>query len=93
MGTKEEFKKRKGTEIYPNVDLYSASVYHMMGIDRDVFTPVFAISRISGWVSHIIEEEYAEAQPKAMLYRPKADYIGTYCGPEACTFTPIKQRA
>jgi len=92
MGTKEEFKKRKGTEIYPNVDLYSASVYHMMGIDRDLFTPVFAISRISGWSAHIIEEKYAEAQPKATLYRPKADYIGTYCGPEACTFTPIERR-
>jgi citrate synthase len=46
MATKEEFKKKKETEIYPNVDLYSASVYHMMGIDRDLFTPVFAISRI-----------------------------------------------
>ena len=92
MATKEEFKKRKETEIYPNVDLYSASVYHMMGIDRDLFTPVFAISRISGWSAHVIEEKYAEAQPKATLYRPKADYIGTYCGPEACTFTPIERR-
>lgn len=92
MATKEEFKKRKGTDIYPNVDLYSASVYHMMGIDRDLFTPVFAISRISGWSAHIIEEKYAEAQPKTTLYRPKADYIGTYCGPEACTYTPIKRR-
>lgn len=91
-GTKEEFKKRKGTEIYPNVDLYSASVYHMMGIDRDLFTPVFAISRISGWSAHIIEEKYAEAQPKATLYRPKADYIGTYCGPETCTYIPIETR-
>jgi citrate synthase len=92
MGTKEEFKKRKGKEIYPNVDLYSASVYHMMGIDRDLFTPVFAISRISGWSAHIIEEKYAEAQPKPTLYRPKADYIGTYCGPDACTYTPIESR-
>ncbi|MFQ6077741.1 MAG: citrate/2-methylcitrate synthase [Thermodesulfobacteriota bacterium] len=92
MGTKEEFKKSKGKEIYPNVDLYSASVYHMMGIDRDLFTPVFAISRISGWSAHIIEEKYAEAQPKPALYRPKADYIGTYCGPEACTYTPIENR-
>ncbi|NIS60078.1 MAG: citrate (Si)-synthase [Proteobacteria bacterium] len=92
MGTKEEFKKSKGKEIYPNVDLYSASVYHMMGIDRDLFTPVFAISRISGWSAHIIEEKYAEAQPRATLYRPKADYIGTYCGPEACTYIPIENR-
>ncbi len=90
--TREEFKNRKGQDIYPNVDLYSASVYHMMGIDRDLFTPVFAISRISGWTAHIIEEKYAEAQPKPMLYRPKADYIGRYCGPESCVYTPISDR-
>jgi len=90
--TKEEFKKRKGQDIYPNVDLYSASVYHAMGIDRDLFTPVFAISRISGWTAHIIEEKYAEAQPKPMLYRPKADYIGRYCGPESCEYTPPRDR-
>jgi len=47
--TREEFRKLKGKEIYPNVDFYSASVYHMMGIPTDLFTPVFAISRISGW--------------------------------------------
>jgi citrate synthase len=90
--TKAEFKKRKGQDIYPNVDLYSASVYHMMGIDRDLFTPVFAISRISGWTAHIIEEKYAEAQPKPMLYRPKAEYIGKYCGPESCAYVPIGDR-
>ena len=90
--TKEEFKKRKGTNIYPNVDLYSASVYHMMGIDRDLFTPVFAIARISGWAAHIVEEKYAEAQPKPMLYRPKADYIGKYCGPESCEYIPVGDR-
>jgi citrate synthase len=90
--TREEFKKRKGLDIYPNVDLYSASVYHVMGMDRDLFTPVFAISRISGWTAHIIEEKYAEAQPKPMLYRPKADYIGRYCGPESCAYTPITNR-
>ncbi len=90
--TREEFAKRKGQDIYPNVDLYSASVYHMMGMDRDLFTPVFAISRISGWGAHIIEEKYAEAQPKPMLYRPTADYIGKYCGPESCTYTPLSER-
>lgn len=90
--TREEFKKRKGQDIYPNVDLYSASVYHVMGIDRDLFTPVFAISRISGWTAHIIEEKYAEAQPKPMLYRPKADYIGRYCGPDSCAYVPMGDR-
>jgi citrate synthase len=90
--TQEEFKRRKGKDIYPNVDLYSASVYHMMGIDRDLFTPVFAVSRVSGWTAHIMEEKYAEAQPKPMLYRPKADYIGKYCGPDACHYIPLSDR-
>ncbi len=90
--TKEEFKKMKGKEIYPNVDFYSASVYYMMGIPRDLFTPVFAISRMSGLTAHIIEEKLAEAQPKAELYRPDADYVGTYCGPEACEFVPLDER-
>ncbi len=90
--TQEEFKRLKGKEIYPNVDFYSASVYYMMGISIDLFTPVFAISRISGWVAHIIEEKFAEAQPKPELYRPDADYVGTYCGPQACPYTPIEER-
>jgi len=55
--TKEEFRKIKGKEIYANVDLYSASVYYMMNIPVDLFTPVFAISRVSGWAAHIIEEK------------------------------------
>jgi len=91
--TKEEFRKIKGKEIYANVDLYSASVYHMMNIPVDLFTPVFAISRISGWAAHIIEEKFAEAQPKAELYRPDADYVGTYCGPQSCEYVPIEERS
>ncbi|HVP81366.1 MAG TPA: citrate/2-methylcitrate synthase [Thermodesulfobacteriota bacterium] len=91
--TREEFRKLKGKEIYPNVDFYSASVYHMMGIPTDLFTPVFAVSRISGWAAHVIEEKFAEAQPKPELYRPDADYVGTYCGPEACPYIPIGERS
>jgi len=91
--TQEEFRKLKGKEIYPNVDFYSASVYHMMGISTDLFTPVFAISRIAGWAAHIIEEKFAEAQAKPELYRPDADYVGTYCGPQACEYIPIKERS
>ncbi len=90
--TQEEFKKLKGNEIYPNVDFFSASVYHMMGIQTDLFTPVFAVSRISGWAAHIIEEKFAEAQPKPELYRPDSDYVGTYCGPEACAYIPVERR-
>jgi len=91
--TREEFKKLKGKEIYPNVDFYSASVYYMMGISADLFTPVFAVSRISGWAAHIIEEKFAEAQPKPELYRPDADYVGSYCGPQACPYIPIEERS
>ncbi len=91
--TKEEFRRLKGKEIYPNVDFYSASVYYMMGISIDLFTPVFAVSRISGWTAHIIEEKFAEAQPKPELYRPDADYVGTYCGPQACPYIPVEERS
>jgi citrate synthase len=91
--TKEEFRKMKGKEIYANVDFYSASVYHMMGIQSDLFTPVFAISRISGWAAHIIEEKLAEAQPKPELYRPDSDYVGNYCGLEGCEYVPVEERS
>jgi len=93
VATREEFRKLKGKEIYPNVDFFSAAVYHMMGIPKDLFTPVFAISRISGWAAHIIEEKFAEAQPKPELYRPDSDYVGNYCGPQACSYIPIEGRS
>ncbi|UCF09196.1 MAG: citrate (Si)-synthase, partial [Thermoplasmata archaeon] len=60
----EAFEARGKTNIKPNVDFYSAPVYHMMGIPLDLMTPIFAISRISGWCAHIIEEKFAEAQEK-----------------------------
>jgi len=85
-------KKTKGVEIFPNVDLYSASVYYMLGISMDLNTPIFAISRAAGWAAHIIEEKFAEAAPKAMLYRPKANYVGKYAGPQGCKYIPIKER-
>ncbi len=89
----EEFDRRGKTEIRPNVDFYSAPVYHMMGIPTDLFTPIFAISRISGWCSHIIEEKFAEAQDKPMLYRPQAEYVGNYCGLIGCEYEPMAARA
>jgi citrate synthase len=87
-----EFDTRGKHEIRPNVDFYSAPVYHMMGIPSDLFTPIFAISRISGWCSHIIEEKFAEAQGKPMLYRPQAEYVGNYCGLMGCEYEPLPQR-
>lgn len=55
----------------PNVDFYSASVYHSLGIDHDLFTPIFAVSRTSGWIAHILEQ-YANNR----LIRPRAEYTG-----------------
>jgi citrate synthase len=89
---RQEFKKRKGKDIYPNVDFFSPSVYYLMGIDPDLFTSIFAVSRISGWCAHIIEEKFAQAQPKPALYRPEADYIGNYCGLEGCKYISIEER-
>jgi len=90
--TQDWMKKNKGQVIYPNVDLYSASLYFGMGIPMDLNTPIFAISRIAGWSAHVIEEKFAEAAPKPALYRPKAVYVGKYCGPMGCEYTPISSR-
>ena len=85
-------KNRKERDIFPNVDLYSASVYYMLNIPMDLNTPIFAISRVSGWAAHVIEEKFAEAAPKPMLYRPKATYVGKYEGPQGCNYIPIEER-
>ncbi len=90
--TAEEMKKIKGSDIFPNVDLYSASTYYMLKIPTDLNTPIFAISRVAGWTSHIIEEKFAEAAPKPMLYRPQAVYVGKYCGPSGCEYVPLEKR-
>ncbi len=90
--TIDEMKKRKGSNIYPNVDLYSASVYYMLKIPMDLNTPIFAISRVVGWAAHVIEEKFAEAAPKPALYRPKAVYVGKYCGPQGCEYKPLDLR-
>lgn len=91
--TKDWMRKNKTQIIYPNVDLYSASIYYSMGIPMDLNTPIFAISRIAGWTAHVIEEKFAEAAPKPALYRPKAVYVGKYCGPMGCEYTPLSNRA
>ena len=90
--TIREIKRRKNMDIYPNVDLYSASIYYMLNIPMDLNTPIFAISRVAGWAAHIIEEKFAEAAPKPALYRPKAVYVGKYCGPQGCEYKPIDLR-
>ena len=87
-----EFVRRGKTTLKPNVDFYSASVYHLMGIPGDMMTPLFAISRIAGWCSHIIEEKFAEAQEKPALYRPESEYIGHYCGLLGCSYESLETR-
>ena len=86
------FKERGKTTLQPNVDFYSAPVYHMMGIPGDLMTPVFAMARVPGWCAHVIEEKFAEAQGKPALYRPRAEYVGQYCGLMGCTFEPMEGR-
>ncbi len=66
----EQFVKAE-KKLNANVDLYSASTYHVLGIDVDLFTPIFAVSRISGWSAHVIEQ-----LDDNRLIRPRADYIG-----------------
>lgn len=58
-------------KLYPNVDFYSGSVYSQMGIPTDIFTPVFAVSRVSGWTAHVLEQ-YSNNR----LIRPRAEYTG-----------------
>jgi citrate synthase len=88
-----EFERRGKSNIKSNVDFYSGSVYSMMGIPVDIMTPVFAISRVAGWCSHVIEEKFAEAQEKPALYRPEAEYVGHYCGAIGCSYEPVELRA
>ena len=91
--TQREYRNRRGSDIYPNVDLYSASVYHMLGIPDDLFTPVFAVARVPGWAAHVIEEKFPTPPIKPELYRPSAQYQGNYCGLIGCKYVPMSNRA
>lgn len=74
-------QEKKG--LMPNVDFYSATVYHSMGIPTDIFTPIFAVSRISGWCAHILEQ-----YPNNRIYRPR----GKYAGKTGQKFVPLASR-
>ncbi len=79
----EEFIKAE-KKLNANVDFYSASTYHDLGIDVDLFTPIFAVSRISGWTAHVLEQ-LADNR----LIRPRAEYVGpAYPAP----YVPIERR-
>jgi 2-methylcitrate synthase len=70
-------------KLFPNLDFYSASAYHFLGIPTAMFTPIFVCSRISGWAAHVFEQ-----RANNRLIRPSADYVG----PEPRSYIPIGQR-
>ncbi len=70
-------------KLFPNLDFYSASAYHLCGIPTPMFTPIFVMSRITGWAAHVIEQ-----RADNRLIRPRADYIG----PEPKSFVSIEER-
>ena len=69
--------------LYPNVDFYSASTYHYLGIETGQFTPIFAMSRVVGWAAHVIEQHGDNR-----LIRPSSEYVG----PEQRSYVPIERR-
>ena len=69
LAIEKRMKEEKG--LIPNVDFFSATVYHSMNIPHDLFTPIFAVSRTSGWIAHILEQ-YRDNR----IMRPRAKYIG-----------------
>ena len=74
---------RREKKLFPNLDFYSATTYHFCGIPTTMFTPLFVVSRITGWAAHIIEQ-----RADNRLIRPNADYIG----PDPRPFVPIEKR-
>ena len=74
---------RREKKLFPNLDFYSATAYHFCGVPTPVFTPLFVVSRITGWSAHIIEQ-----RGDNRLIRPTAEYIG----PEPRPFVPISKR-
>ena len=84
MSRKIELFVNKEKKLNANVDFYSASTYTTLGVEIDLFTPIFAISRIAGWAAHVIEQ-----LDDNRLIRPRADYVGP---PYPQTYAPIAER-
>ena len=75
---------RKQKNLNANVDFYSASTYYSLGIPIDLFTPIFAVSRMSGWTAHVLEQYHNNR-----LIRPRAEYKGN---PDGMPWIPIEER-
>ena len=71
-------------KLNPNVDFYSASTYYALGIPIELFTPIFAVSRISGWTAHVLEQYHNNR-----LIRPRAEYKGN---PDGMPWIPLEAR-
>jgi citrate synthase len=84
MSQRIEALVKADKKLNPNVDFYSASTYHALGIAVDLFTPIFAVSRVSGWTAHVLEQ-YANNR----LIRPRAEYVGPDY-PQR--YVPVEQR-
>jgi 2-methylcitrate synthase len=83
MSRKMEEVMMREKRLNPNVDFYSASTYYALGIPTDLFTPIFACSRISGWTAHVLEQ-----YKNNRLIRPRAEYVG----PRGLKYVPIEER-
>jgi citrate synthase len=83
MSRKMEDVMMREKKLNPNVDFYSASTYYALGLPTDLFTPIFACSRISGWTAHVLEQ-----YENNRLIRPRAEYVG----PRGLKYVPIEQR-
>jgi citrate synthase len=83
MSRKMEEVMMREKHLNPNVDFYSASTYYALGIPTDLFTPIFACSRISGWTAHVLEQ-----YKNNRLIRPRAEYVG----PRGLKYVPIEGR-
>ena len=81
--TRREMEKRGKTDVWPNVDFFSGALYKLMDIPVELFTPLFAMARISGWAAHILEQ-----LEDNRIYRPDCDYVG----PHNLSYIPIEQR-